>query len=277
MDDNETWTENASSPSAPDDDLPPELRAVALRYAAQPVPCPTPAATARLLARLLAEEPSVALAAPRQPWPVAQALRVARWRARLLGPWFWIASVLLLGAGAVLTPFVPTYRALPLILLAPLTAVLSIAHAARTSSGGLRAVEASAPVGFVEVTAGLVLAIVGFDCVLGAAATLALALLRWAPFVTLLLAWLGPLLLLAGLSLPIALRWGAIPAATIGGAPWLMLAGIAALQPRGAYALAVTMPQDSLSLALHVLATAVGAALLALLLLRGQIVVAHVS
>ena len=192
------------------------------------------------------------------------------WRMHLLGRWFWVAGVVLMALGALLTPALRVGGATPLILLAPLTAVLSLAHAVRTSSGGLRGVEASCPIGFVEVTTGLVLAIVGFDCLLGVMATAGLALLRWAPFVALLAAWLGPLLLLAGISLPIALRWGAIPAAIIGGGPWLMLAAVARLQPDGAYARAFAVPQDGLSLGLHLAAAALGSLLLALLLVRGS-------
>jgi hypothetical protein len=254
---------------AADDELPPVLRAIARRYAAQPVPRPTPADTVRLVARLLAEEPAVALATPRR-GRVVPALRVARWRIQLLGPWFWLAGVVLMALGAVLTPALRGSGALPLILLAPLTTVLSLAHAVRTSSGGLRAVEASCPIGFVEVTTGLVLAIVGFDCTLAAVATAGLALLRWAPFVALVAAWLGPLLLLAGISLPIALRWGAIPASLVGGGPWLLLAVAALLQPDGAYARALAVPRDGLSLALHLGAAALGGMLLALMLVRGS-------
>ena len=253
-----------------DDDLPPELHAIAQRYAAQPVPRPTPADTARLVARLVADEPAVALAAPARHGPIIGAFRVARWRMHLLGRWFWVAGVILMALGAVLTSALHGSGALPLILLAPLTAVLSLAHAVRTPSAGLRAVEASCPIGFVEVTTGLVLAIVGFDCLLGVMATAGLALLRWAPFVALLAAWLGPLLLLAGISLPVALRWGAIPASLVGGGPWLLLAAVARLQPGGAYARAVAVPQDGLSLTLHLVAAALGSLLLVLMLVRGS-------
>ena len=256
--------------TASDDELPPELRTVALRYAAQPVPRPTPDDTARLMARLLAEEPGAALATLPGHGHVLPTLRVARWRLRLLGPWFWVASVVLLLCGAALTPFLHGRdAALPFVLLAPLTTVLGLAHAVRTSSGGLRAVEASAPLGFVKVTTGLALAIVGFDCALGAAATLVLALLHWAPFVALLAAWLGPLLLLGGISLPVALRWGAVPAAVVGGGPWLLLAALARLQPEGAYAQAFALPQDAPSLIAHLGAALLGCALLALVFVRG--------
>jgi len=260
------------------DGLPPELRAVAERYAALPVPRPTTDDTTRLVARLVALEPDVARATPDQRH-IAAALRVARWRLRLLGPWFWVASVVLFlaGAGATLagawvTPasgHASPYPLLPLILLAPLTVVLGIAHALRGAVAGVRAVEASAPIGFVEVTAGLVLAIVAFDGLLGTAATVALALLRWAPFASLLAAWLGPLLLLAGISLPVALRWGAGPAAAIGGLPWLVLAVLASIEPHGAYGLAFTVPGDAASLLAHVAAGGLGAVALAATLTRG--------
>ncbi len=253
-----------------DDELPPELRAIARRYAAQPIPHPTPADTTRLMARLLAEEPSAALAASRHHGRVLPALRVARWRARLLGAWFWVASVALLLGAAVSTPFLHgSTAALPLILLAPLTAVLGLAHAVRTSSGGLRAVEATAPLGLVEMTTGLVVAIISFDCTLGVAATLGIALLHWAPFVALLAAWLGPLLLLAGISLPVALRWGTVPAAVVGGGPWLLLAALARLQPDGVYAQAFALPRDAPSLIAHLVAALLGCALLALVFVRG--------
>jgi len=165
--------------AALDDDLPLELLPLVARYVAQPEARPTPQDSARLLARLVAEEHALALAGPAARGRARTALRVARWRLRLLGPWFWIASVVLLLAGTALTHVVPsTQAAMPLILLLPLTAVLSLAHVVRTLSPGLRAVEASSPLGFVEVTSGLVLVLVGFDCALGVAATLVRRLAR---------------------------------------------------------------------------------------------------
>jgi len=265
------WLGSGVPQAALDDDLPLELLPLVARYVAQPEARPTPQDSARLLARLVAEEHALALAGPAARGRARTALRVARWRLRLLGPWFWIASVVLLLAGTALTHVVPsTQAAMPLILLLPLTAVLSLAHVVRTLSPGLRAVEASSPLGFVEVTSGLVLVLVGFDCALGVAATLVLAVLHWAPFATLLAAWLGPLLLITGISLPIALRWGALPAAAIGGGPWLVLAGAASLQRHIVYAGLFTLSPDALWLALHLGAAAAGCLLLALVFLRGQ-------
>lgn len=257
--------------AAADDDLPPELRAVAARYAAQPVPRPTPSDTARLMARLLAEEPSAALAVPSHDGRVLAALRVARWRMHLLGPWFWVASVLLLALGAAITPHMGRAgTALPLVALVPLTAVLGLAHALRTPSNGLRAVEASAPIGFVEVTVGLSLAIVACDGALGALATVVVALARWAPFAPLLAAWLGPLLLLAGISLPVALRWGTVPAMVIGAGPWLALAFSAILQPTGLGALIFALPHDAVSVLTHIAMATLGGGLFLLTLVRGE-------
>ena len=252
-----------------DDDLPPDLRAVAARYAAQPMPRPTPDDTARLVARLLAEEPGAAIEA-RRGGHVRAALRVTRWRLRLLGPWFWIACVLLLALGAALTPTMErAHAAIPLVALIPLSAVLGLAHALRTPSSGLRAIEASAPIGFVEVTAGLALAIVVCNAALGVAATALVALARWAPFAPLLAAWCGPLLLLAGISLPVALRWGTTPAMIIGAGPWLALTLVALLQPAGPGALAFALPGDAASLLAHGAAAALGGCLLALTLVFG--------
>lgn len=257
--------------AALDDGLPPDLLSLVRRYVAQPEPRPTALDSARLLALLVAEEQAIALASPPARGRARTAFRVARWRLRLLGPWFWIASVVLLLAGAALTRAVPASQtAMPLILLVPLTAVLSLAHAVRALSPGLRAVEESSPVGFVEVTSGLVLVLVGFDCALGAVATLLLALLHWAPFATLLAAWLGPLLLLAGISLPIALRWGALPAAAVGAGPWFALVGVASVRSPALYARLFTLSPDGAWLALHLGAAVVGSLLLLLVFLRGQ-------
>lgn len=256
--------------SDPTEELPPDLRATARRYARQLVPQPTVGETERIVACLLAEESGLlttgALAAP-PTWRQRghRALRVARWRVRLLGPTFWVASVLALAIG--------TASALPLraagvaggqmlILVAPMTGVLGLAHALRTPHRGLREVEVSSPVGTAEALAGLVLAIIGFDCLLGLAATLGLALAGWAPFMALLAAWLGPLLLLTGVSLPVALRWGATAAALLGGGPWLLLAVAAQLHPTGPFVLT----QDTPALVLRLIAAGIGALLLTLTL-----------
>src|SRR4051794_28516857 len=87
--------DNLHGHTGADAGLPTELRALAQRFATEPVPRPTPADTARLVGRLLAEEPAVAVALPLR-GRVMPALLVARWRMHLLGRWFWVAGVVLM-------------------------------------------------------------------------------------------------------------------------------------------------------------------------------------
>ena len=248
--------------------LPPDLLATARRYAAQPVARPTPEQTRRLVDRLLAESVVMPARNPSRQGTVLAAVRVARWRMRLMSAPFWIACVLALAVvGAVTAINVTSSGMIPLVLILPLTGVLGLAQAARTPSRGLRDVEAAAPVSHATVMAALTLAIVGLDCAFGLLATAFLALLSWAPFAALLVAWLGPLLLLAGFSLPVALRWGAIPAAAVGAGPWLALALVAFALPGNSMAAAVfALPHDSLSFALHIGVAALGAVVLLLFL-----------
>jgi hypothetical protein len=267
MDDRDARIDPSILDATEDTELPLDLRRVAERYATLPMPRPTEEATTRLLARLFVEDAADGPAATPARKHLLKTLRVARWRVRLLGAAFWSASVALLGLAAAITWHTHDQNgALPLILMAPLTAVLGIAFALHTRLPGLRQVEASCPTGVVEVTGGLVLAIVGFDCLFGVAATAWLALAHWAPFGALLAAWLGPLLLLSGVSVPIALRWGATTAAALGGGPWLALALLARLQPVGPFAL----PRDTPSLILHLAAAALGSVLLAWTLFAGS-------
>jgi hypothetical protein len=190
---------------------------------------------------------------------------LARWRVYLLGPWFWSAGVLLLLAGLLLARYTTVGdRVTLLILLLPLTAVLGLAHAFRTPSAGVRAVEASCPVSFAQTSMGLGLAILAFDGLLGLVATLGFALARDAPFWNLALAWLAPLLLLTAISLPLALLRGVRLAALVGGLPWLLL-GMFALTERngpGIVRLFFALPQDALSFSAHLTAIVLGLLLL---------------
>jgi hypothetical protein len=247
--------------------LPPDLLETAQRYAAQPVPHPTREQTRQLVERLLAEQAQILAGSAARPRSAFAAVRVARWRVRLVSAWFWIVSVVLLALVASITAVntMPD-KMVPLVLLLPLTAVLGLAQAARTPSRGLRDVETTCPVGTVTVMAASALAVVCLVCAFGLIATAFLALLSWAPFAALLVAWLGPLLLLAALSLPVALRWGAIPAAAIGAGPWLALALAAVVIPGSSAGEIFALPHDALSFAWHLGAAALGATTLLLLL-----------
>ena len=223
--------------------------------------------------RLLAEAAFVAQESQHeQRQTLWQILILARWRMYLLGPLFWIAGVFLLLIGSVwLAPLVPyisvTSLVTLLILLLPLTAVLILAHALRTPSAGLRAIEASCPASFVQTSLGLALAILAFDSLLGLVATLIFALMHFAPFWSLLVSWLAPLLLLTAISLPIALLRGARLAALIGGLPWLFLGFIALLEQHTSNIVTTifSLPQDTLSLVSHLAAIVLSLLLLAAL------------
>src|SRR5262245_27637138 len=91
-----------------DEAFPEELQQVAQWYGAQPVPEPAPEFTRRLLLRLQEEEVAVnRVSFQRSRQPIRQTLRIARWQLVLLGPWFWITSMLLLVLGGSVAPFLP--------------------------------------------------------------------------------------------------------------------------------------------------------------------------
>lgn len=264
--------------SHPDDSasLPPELAALARRIAEQPVPRPSFDATTRLVEQLLVLEPRPAPAAHVNVFSLRRAsrtLRVAGWHLRLLGPAFWCVGVVsLLMAGALSPSGLGGHpSALPLVLCAPLTAALGIAFAVRTTSRGLREVEASAPLSFAELSAGLALALVVFDALLCLVVSAGLALLGVAPFAALVAAWLGPLLLLAGISLPVALRFGVRAAALVGAGPWLLVALLSLFAPLSPIAALYSASADPAAILPRLLAAAVGILLLALPLLRGEV------
>jgi hypothetical protein len=240
------------------EELPPDLQAAARSYAAQPVPRPSSAETTRLIHALLTEA-AFQTQDTREPgtshlWRIAV---LTRWRLHLLGPWFWMAGVLLLLAGIGLSQsFTVSDLITLLILLLPLAAVFGLAHALHSPSAGLRAVEASSSVTFAQTSIGLGLVLLAFDSVLGLVATLGFTLANWAPFWNLLLAWLAPLLLLTAISLPLALLRSVRLAALVGGVPWLLLGLLALAEQNGSGVarLFFSLPQDSLSLSSHLAA-----------------------
>jgi hypothetical protein len=239
-------------------ELPLDLQAVAKSYASQPVPRPSSAETAHLIHVLLAESAFLAQDTHDQGSPhLWRMATLTRWRVYLLGPWFWMAGVLLLLVGIGLSQsFTVSDLITLLILLLPLAAVFGLVYALRAPSAGLRAVEASSSVTFAQTSMGLGLVLLAFYSVLGLLATLGFALAHWAPFWNLLLAWLAPLLLLTTISLPIALLRSVRLAALVGGVPWLLL-GLLALAEQNGSSIATlffSLPQDALSFAAHLAA-----------------------
>jgi hypothetical protein len=271
------------------EDLPDELQAIARRYTVQPVPRPAGTETASLVRLLLAEARLTRQESRRKEHkPLWQICAVARWRVLLLGPWFWIIGVLLLilplssiwlNSSRQESTALYAHRAfsvasidrpvLLLVLVLPLSAMLGLAYALRTPSPGLRAVEASCPVSFLQTALGLALAVLAFACLLGLLATLEFALVSWEPFWNLLLAWLTPLLVLTAISLPLALLRGVRAALLVGGLPWLFL-GIGALAEQNAPGPAnwlFALPQEPLDLLFRLILSVISLAFLLILFL----------
>jgi hypothetical protein len=254
--DNRSFNPSPASSWQPEN-LPADLQAIADTYASQPVPRPSSDANARLMQRLLTEAAYVnqerQIQEPDRLW---QTLALVRWRVYLLGPLFWISGMLLILFGGLLSSHshvLASHSITLLVLLLPLTVVLGLAYALRTPSEGLRAIEASCPVNFVQTALGLGLAILAFDILLGLVATVIFSMMSFVPFWNLLLAWLAPLLLLSAISLPLALLRGVRLAALVGGLPWLLL-GISALAEQNAKSWTgwlFSAPQGTLALSSH--------------------------
>jgi hypothetical protein len=266
------WQE--SSPdnwSRADESLPEELRQVVQWYVTQPVPEPTPEASRRLMTRLQTAEIAAVRVSLQGRQSIIQTLRMARWQLYLLGPWFWITGAVLLVLGISAAPFLPKSEAMTLLVYAlPLTAVLSAVYTLRRVRPGLRDLEKSSPTGFIEMMTGVVLALVGFNVVLGLLATVALSLVHWAAFGSLLVSWLGPLLLLVAIAFLVALRWGAFPAMLVGGGPWILLMLVATARAGAVSASFLLTTQPGLLFGLQLCAAGLGAVILFLLLTRGS-------
>jgi hypothetical protein len=196
---------------------------------------------------------------------------MVRWQLLVLGPWFWVTGAVVLALGVGAAPFLPQRVAIALLIyVLPLTAVLSAIYALPRAMPGLHDLERSTPTGFVEMMAGMVLALVCFNVLLGVLATLALALAQWAAFGTLLVSWLAPLLLLVGFSFPVALRWGTVPATLVGGGPWVLLMAAAVARSGVLSANFLLATQPGTLLGLQVCAIGLGVLILGILFLRGS-------
>lgn len=254
-----------------DEHLSEELGQVAQWYVTRPVPESPPDLTQRLMTRLQAEASAAVRVSLRDYQPIDQTLRMLRWQLALLGPWFWITGSVLLVLGVGTAPLLPQNAAIALLIyMLPLTTVLSAIYALRRVRPGLRDLEKSSPMGFVEMMTGVILALVCFNVALGLLATIALSLVHWAAFGTLLASWLAPLLLLVASSFPVALRWGTGPAVMVGGVPWLLLI-LGAFARSGALSASFLLAtQPGWLLALQLCAASLGIAVLAGLFLRGS-------
>ena len=252
-------------------DLLPALR----RLSEWQAPQPEPADTRRLLARLTMELPALS--------PVRQAIRehrqhriswllaTARAQVCLFGLGFWLVSALvtLVGAGVVsnnvlVDAGVASSNVLPVqevILRAsgPLLAYLGTIVAFRGRGARVLELELVCLPSPLQLAMARLVIVLGYDVSL----SLVLSLLLWAggsgQVLALTLAWLMPLLLVAGLALLLTLRLSVQAAASLAYGSWLAVLAIGTTSNLQTFLLAP---------ALLVLPGCIGLALLAIALLR---------
>ncbi len=192
-----------------------DLESLLARLAADVAPEPRPDETARLLDHL---RPLVAARAATLPeWSqprqgLATWLALARAQAWLADATFWwaCAGVLLLGLLAGLLGTAGTL-ALTVVCLSPALAAAGVAYVFRPATRTIWEWERCCPVRPLEllyVRLGLIVAsnIAVAGLILSVVSAETPGLLLW----RLILAWLGPLLGLAGLALYISVRWGSL-------------------------------------------------------------------
>jgi hypothetical protein len=230
-------------------------------------PQPSPADTLRLLARLTNELPArspvrQAIRSHRQ-HRIALLLATARAQVSLFGLGFWLVSALvtLLGAVVVLSNVLPNQEVV-LRASGPLLAYLGTIVAFRGRGARVLELELVCLPSPLQLALARLVIVLGYDVGLG----LALSLALWAgdsgQVLALTLAWLMPLLLVAGLALLLSLRLSVQAAASLAYGSWLAFLAISTISNLQAFLLAP---------ALIVLPGCIGLALVAIALLRMHI------
>lgn len=218
-------------------DLPEEevraLAPVLARLAAWEAPAPTPADSARLVARLapLLPAPSPIRAAVRaRQRGVGSYLRAqlggVALQASLFRPWFWLSSAAIVALGLVLLLQTSLNRALLLELLGPALSYLAVAAACRAAPARTLELELACPVSATQLTLTRLLIVLSYDVALG----LLLSLAPGGGMLSLTLHWLAPLLLVSGVALLLSGRLGvhlAVGVATFGWVAGTVLMGSA--------------------------------------------------
>lgn len=230
-------------------------------------PQPEPADTRRLLARLAAELPVSS--------PVRQAIRehrqhrrtsisfllvTARAQVSLFGLGFWLVSALvtLIGAIVVLSRVLPDQE-LVLRVSGPLLAYIGTIVAFRGINARTLELELVCLPSPLQLALARLVIVLGYDIGLGLALSLALLVGGSGQVLALTLAWLMPLLLVAGLALLLSLRLSIQTAAYLAYGSWLAFLTIGNISPLQVFLLAPS---------LEVLLGGIGLALLAIALLR---------
>jgi hypothetical protein len=184
-----------------------DLSAVEALLQSYDAPQPGAADTSRLLANL---EPFLAQSPPKN--GLAHWRRLARSQARLLEKPFWLASGLVFVIGLLLA-LLDGEGALAVlfVFLSPAAAAAGVAYAFRPETRTLWELEKISPTHPLELLYVRLALIIGFNSlltllVLGIAWWQGPQLVLW----RLLLAWLGPMLALAGTALYVTVRWGSV-------------------------------------------------------------------
>ncbi len=216
-------------------DMPPEeiaeLAPLLLRLVEWQAPVPSPADSMQLYNRLQHAMPRTS--------PVREALQahwsnphnaffnmleIVRAQVSIFRLPFWIASIAitLVGVLAVIAISGPN-QAFPLYALGPLLACLSTMTAFRAEDLQVMEFEMVCPPSLLQLTIARLVLVLSYSTGLG----LLLSLLCWmigsGDVLTLTLAWLMPLLLVAGLALLLSLRWSIRTAAALAYGVWLTL------------------------------------------------------
>jgi hypothetical protein len=191
-----------------------DLAGLARSLAGYDAPEPGSRDRARLLAAL---EPHLPAPVGAQPRRARGWLSLIRSQAALLQPPFWWAGgvVLLLGLIVALLER-DGLLALAFVLLTPVLAAAGVAYTFRPETRTLWELERLTPVNPLELLYARLALALAFDALL----SLALLAVLWlqVPQLVLwrlLLAWLGPMLALAGVALYATVRWGPTPGAVL--------------------------------------------------------------
>ncbi|HSV85737.1 MAG TPA: hypothetical protein VLH85_04125 [Levilinea sp.] len=187
-----------------------DLRRVEALLAGLSTPEPDRADTARLLATL--DLFMTANRGTHRLFGFAHWLRLARTQAVLIEKPFWLACILVFIIGLALA-LLDGEGALPLlfVFLSPAAASAGVAYAFRPATRALWELERITPTHTLELLYTRLALVIGFNSLL---ALLLLSIAWWqSPSLViwrLLLAWLGPMLALAGIALYGTVRWGSV-------------------------------------------------------------------
>lgn len=213
-----------------------ELLPAVQRLAEWRTPAATPAETGRLLALLTPAPPvlspvrqAIHQRRERQGAGVALLLATARTQVSLFGVEFWLVSALVTLVGAVVVlSRVSLDKDLVLRAIGPLLAYLGTVVAFRGLRQGTLELELVCLPSPLQLALARLVIVLGYDVGLGLALSLALWLAGSGQVLALTLAWIMPLLLVAGLALLLSLRLSIQAAASVAYGCWLAVLAIGA-------------------------------------------------